>query len=51
MPMNKNGSKLALSCVCQVSELFMKRAAHGGSKTPMGPPTTRDPADFNFSIL
>ena len=42
---NKNGSKLAILCVCQVYELFMKLGAPGG------PPTTQDPADFSIFLF
>ena len=48
MPINKNGSNLALLCVCQVQELFMKLAAPVAPNPPWIPPTTRGPADFYF---
>ena len=51
MPKNKKGSTLALLSVYQVYELFMKLDARRGPKPPMGPTTTRDPADLNFSIF
>ena len=41
---NKNGSKLALLCVCQVEELLMKLHAPGGHQPLMSTPTNRDPA-------
>ena len=46
MPTNKNGSKLYFY-VYAIYETWRSR----GPPTPHGSPTTRDPADFFFSIL
>ena len=51
MPINKNGSNLALLCVCQVQELFMKLAAPVGPQPPMDPPHHPRPGRLLFSTL
>ena len=51
---NKNGSKLALLCVCQVQELAIYETCHSREPpTPHGSPTTRDrqTSIFLFSRL
>ena len=43
--------KICTSMCMPILRTIMKLDAPGGPQLPMGPLTTRDPADFHFSIF